>query len=211
MTYAEPDPPTAEPTLGSVVGTNCQALRLDAQLTQDELVARLHRLGLRWKRSNLSALEGGERARPALAELVLLAVAFKRPVGALLSGTGTVRLAAQGPSVRLADLRRFLTGGPTPAELEAPLSVSTGDSALPVPSPAERDMARRLGVPIGWISDAAERLWGHTLTEERDRRVDSMSDTTEENRRTRRASITKQLEVSVQKLVERRQKDYDYE
>ncbi|WP_404387396.1 helix-turn-helix domain-containing protein [Humibacillus xanthopallidus] len=210
MATTTSDLPDVEPSLGFVVGTNCQALRLEAQLTQDELVARLHMLGLRWKRSNLSALEGGERARPALAELVLLAVAFKRPVGDLLSGTGHVRLATHGPSVRLADLRSFLSGGPTPAELEAQLSTPMGDPANPLPPPAERDMARRLGVPISWIFDAAEQQWGHTLTEERDRRVESMSDTTDENRRTRRASMTKQLEVSVQKLVERRQLGHDY-
>lgn len=203
-------PSRGVPSIGEVVGTNCQRLRFEACLTQDEFVQRLRMLGLSWKRSNLSALEGGDRPRTSLSELVLVAVAFGRPLDELLAGPGQVQLGGHVPQVLLDDLRRFVAGGTAPTQLDALLVNARGGARDEVPL-AERDMARRLDVPTSWVLEAAQALWGHTLTEERDMRVEAMVDTDHENRRTRRASITKQLEVSVRKRVERRELGYEYE
>lgn len=180
-------------------------------MTQDELVLQLQQLGLQWKRANLSALEGGTRSRAAVADLVLLGVALSCGMHELLSGSEEIALAPGVPPVGLVSLRKFMQGGAAPEVLESRLHPDSGAKELRELPPAERDMARRLQVPSAWVLDAAQALWGRSLTEERDARVEAMEGTTKDNRRTRRAAVTKELEMSIQKRVEKKQLGLNYD
>src|SRR3954471_24324314 len=79
-------------SLGAVVGRNVQGLRVEQNLTQQELVQRFEDWGLSWARSKLAALEGGKRPRVDLEELLLIAASLQCSLLDLVDGSDDIAL-----------------------------------------------------------------------------------------------------------------------
>lgn len=192
-------PPDSQ-LLGEVVGKNFSELRKQRRLTQDEASNRLRSVGLMWGRSQIAALEAGNREDVPSTVLVLLAEALDAKLGDLAAGEGYVRLTSE-VTVRREWLRaRWGSDGPSRDSAGGVIlggrAVRALMESLPgekVPFGADADLARRRGVPVDEVSAAAERLWGRTLHQERDRRVAEFGDLASDERRIRRGHVTREL------------------
>ncbi len=190
--------PEAKPiTLAAVIGERVRALRESLGDSQDDLARGVRDLGLNWQRSTVAALEAGTRGL-SVEELVVLCRLLRAAPHELVGTDEEVSLGphstARGDAVRRLltgesdfaaddfdsrfdrDVRRGLKAGD---ELDqamqhlwprsrldqrvAAYRASTGE--------AEQKLARRLNVDRWLLSIAAYRLWGRSLSEERDARV----------------------------------------
>ena len=73
----------------------------------------------------------------------------------------------------------------------------------PIPVEADRTLAKRLGRDPRDIVEAAEGLWGRSLTEERDRRVSELGDLPIRDRQERQGHITRELSAALRQWIER--------
>jgi transcriptional regulator with XRE-family HTH domain len=188
--------------VGHVVGENFRRLREAHGLTQAEAAMRLRHTGLRWSRSHVAALEAGNRESVDAGVLLLLAAALEVSERELFAGDGAVRLAPEAVVTR-AWLRDRYTEGPA----EEPVEISgqavraflrdmepyLGFEAAATPFQADAELAQRLGLRPEDVYRAAERLWGRTLHQERDRRIAEMGEMPAAERRARRGHVTRQL------------------
>ena len=162
------------PRLDQVVARNLERIRSTAGWSQDEVASRGWRIGLPWTRSTITALEGGRRSL-SISELVLLALTLETSVTELLAGRGHVEL-GDGSELALTDVRNVLAGDRDMAAVRKRIRQVRHQkyqrAMQAVSGEAEQKAARSLGVTSQTIAEAAFDLWGRSLTEERDARVD---------------------------------------
>ena len=186
---------TEIPTVGQVVGRNLARLRVRRGRTQKEAAGDLRASGLAWTAATIASIESGRREGIEFGELVLLAHAYDVPVAEFFQGEGEVRLSGEA-TVELAALRRWLAGA---GELVVTLSGLAAKRALglipgeTVSFQADAELAARLGLRPEDVSAAAEKLWGRTLHQERERRLAELGEMTPAQRRSRRGHITRRL------------------
>lgn len=198
--------------LREVVGEQIRRIREQANVRQDDVSRHARRYGLAWSRAKIGALEGGGKAL-SLEELVLLPLVLSDALGdarespvqltelipsdSLISLTPDVSIAGRG-------LLGVLGGsdGPIPIRFRHLPTMHAVQSATDTrliidlkPSEAEAKVARRLGVPAMLVAETALRLWGCSLTEERDRTVEARGDAGSDPVRLRalRARTTRRL------------------
>jgi transcriptional regulator with XRE-family HTH domain len=183
-------------SLGAVVGENVQRIRAERRLTQEEATLRIRAVGLMWSRSGVAALESAQREDVATSALLLLAAGLDVKPADLVAGEGDVRLTVESTVTR-EWLRDYLSG----AISNVPVSVGSkaaraGLSLMPgerISFKADAELAQRLGLRPEDVYGAAERLWGHNLHQERERRLAELGDLSASERRVRRGHITRAL------------------
>lgn len=193
--------PTVPPTVGKVVGQNLQRVRKARRLTQERAAVLLVRAGLNWKRTHVSDLESGRRETLDAGTLVVLAAAWDLAVSDLFAGEGEVLLtpradyAESWATAPRKELRRWFKGElPDDRQPDAGLLVGGARSVtLGLHEDAEEALADRLGVDVRKVTEAAEELWGSSLTEERDRRVTALGDLPMAERQAKQGHITRNL------------------
>lgn len=182
-------------TVGQVVGRNLAELRAQWGQTQKEAAEVLKTDGLAWNAANIASIESGRRESIDFGVLVLLANSYRVPLSRFFEGRGEMRLSAD-VTVDLGVFRRWLdqeeqliltfSGKPAQRFIES----LPGES---LHFQADAELAARLGLRPEDVYTAAERLWGRTLHQERERRLAELGDMTLAQRRTRRGHITRQL------------------
>ena len=189
--------PRRAPTIAQVVGQRLVELRGERGLTQEQAGNVVREMGLNWKTSKLVALEVGRRESISVAELVQLSAAFQVKMGSWFAGEGPIRADFTGQEMTTrAEMRDLFNqalpgipvmGPPLPGEYEHP----TG---------AERRAARHLHVPADYAKRLARILWGHSLDDERDARLEPSPDP--ETVRLRRGHVTRDLYSEMERKLE---------
>lgn len=160
----------ANRSLDQVVGDNVRRVRLETNRTQDAIATRCRQYGLPWTQSSISEIEAGQRPLEYGELLVLAIVGLGIPPAELLAGDDGPVLVAGSLRLDLAQVRDI-------AVTRRKASVSGDFDADPqverslTQQEAERKAARRLGVAPEAVVAAAVRLWGQSLTAERDARL----------------------------------------
>ena len=196
--------------ISTTVGGHFRSWRKRAGVTQDEVALEASRLGVRWTRATVAAIETGRR-NVDLHEFLLLPL-----------------LATAFPLDQQEDLdASFFLGGygrllhaPSPAEREAheltALALSVYDRAnadlqAEAQGQAERHAAQVLGVSPYDVPRLARELWGQSLTDERDSRVVKVTapDAPARSLQAHRGHVTRELLAEMQKKVEDTRKEWD--
>lgn len=197
----------------ALLGRRLRERRLELGLRQDDVARRCaYRYGLPLTRSVIDAIERGTRDLTIPEVAVILAV-LGMSLEDALGGGGVVAL-SDVVAVRADKLvdqlvgRRatwaFATRSPQTGRLTWRTSLSgyvheVGD--------AEQKIGRRLDVTPEVVAEAAHKLWGRSLTDERDRRVGEQAseDATPRTLRALRGHVTRallaELEPAVRDLV----------
>lgn len=197
------------PGLDQVVGQNLERLRRKRGWSQDDLVSRGWLVGLPWSRMTIATLGSGKRAI-GLGEVVLIALAARVSVNELLAGGGQV-LIGDGSRMPLSDVRAVVTGDaaePDDLGLIA-MRVHVGrrqayeQVMLSSAGEAEQKAARRLGVSPQTIAEAAYDTWRRSLTDERNSRVEELTNSEKSARSVQalRGHVTRQLLNELENLM----------
>jgi transcriptional regulator with XRE-family HTH domain len=203
--------------VSKLVGEQLKVAREAAGLRQDEIAKEARRCGLAWTRATIAAIETGRRTVTVdeLPELVtVLSLVRKRddrlsfapvPHGSDYTRSVELQLGAESwwfnlttPAARaeqagLARNERAIERWPglERAELQAAHVHAVGE--------VERQAARRLHADALDVAIGAGRLWGRTLTEERDARVATGGG--ERATRTLRGHVTRDLFVELARSI----------
>ena len=153
----------ANRTLETVIASNVRRIRSETGRTQDQVAARLRVRGLSWTQSTVSEIEAGERGLDLGEFIVLALVGLGVPPAELLSGMEGPVWIAGSLVLDLGQLRDILVTTPPPNP-EPGIEVADRQEA-------ERKAARRLGIPVAEVVAISVRLWGQSLTAERDGRI----------------------------------------
>lgn len=200
------------------MGRNLRRLREQARLTQYEVATLLTQAGMPIRRSKIAAIEAGDRPNMTLADTLALAVVLDVGLAEFLDGEGSVLLA---PHLAVAQpmLAAFLRGDLHPLLHAMPVPESTSDTANLEQAhltrrrlglsrlggtDADQALAKRLDVPHELVTRIAFLLWDHSLTDERDLRVDRLGDIELHERQARRGHITRELAAMVEAELQRR-------
>jgi transcriptional regulator with XRE-family HTH domain len=203
-------------TVAAVIGGNLRRLREQRRLTQHGAVHLLRRYDLRWTRSKLDAIEGGRRQEVTVTELLALAMVFNVDLTEFFDGDGAVQLtnAELGRNV----LRDVVRGHHVRHDLQdlapearmtellrsADLVAKTEAAIHPDPTEADEELARKLGLPLTAVTEAAYALWDRTMTEERDAQTADLGDMTAGERTAHRGHITRELAQRLETELARR-------
>ncbi len=183
-----------ERTLEEVVGRNLRGIRAQLELSQDEIAASARRVGLPWSRSSVTAVEAGTKTLD-LGEVVLASLALAVSVADLLAGGGSVRLSERS-SISLPVLRAVLAGKELPPGQHALKVLPESNrelAATAAAGEAEQKAARKIGVDAQVLTAAAIRLWGHSLTVERDARLGNVGSKSTRSIQALRGRVTRNL------------------
>jgi transcriptional regulator with XRE-family HTH domain len=182
-------------TIDAIVGSNVRRLRIARGWSQDEVARRAREEGLQWSRSSVAAVEATNKTID-VSELVLLSLALDARIDELLAGDERVQL-GDDTTRRLWEVRRILASDGarkgieppkgeieimTRKEMEARMPNLRGfmedarqdlsaRAASAASGEAEQKAARKFGIGAQQLSIFAFDLWGRSLTEERDARV----------------------------------------
>ncbi|SDD58125.1 Helix-turn-helix domain-containing protein [Actinokineospora iranica] len=201
--------------MGSVVGENLRRLREQSRMTQHEAARLFKQYGLRWSRSKVAAIEAGDRETVSLADVLLLAFVFKVSIDEFFAGDGDVILADQLSPVPRGSVIAIIQGHypefPRPQvsqqeaeerehqDVERLFEIIDARNKLAQATEADQLLARRLGVSVDEVLAASLRLWGRTLTDERNARVVGLGDDLETGeRQAHRGHITRELSQQVE-------------
>ncbi|MEU4801318.1 helix-turn-helix transcriptional regulator [Actinosynnema sp. NPDC023587] len=197
-----------ERMVGTVVGGNLERLRRLARMTQHEAARLFARRGTPLSRSKIAAIEAGERPNLSFADVLAIAHAFNVELAELFAGDDDVTLSNRLtlPSTRIRDL---ITGAPgvdggTRWGLEwrrELLDLTHVDPEIDQElqtSEADRALALRLRIPPETVIAVAVELWGRTLSEERDLRVEGLGGLDGAERGAHRGHITRELSQEIQ-------------
>jgi transcriptional regulator with XRE-family HTH domain len=194
--------------MSTYLATRFRAMRVGAGLTQDEVANRAASWGLEWKPATVTAIEGEQRAL-SVAELLLLPVILGAPLVDIVAAEGDEVELAPGLVLDGATVRRLVQSGER-WDLASPFG------SLPVeppgPSPeqqvleAERQAARKLGVPAQAVLDVAMWLWGHNLTAQRNADVEDEiralgADVGARSLQAMRGNVTRRLTAKVEAAI----------
>lgn len=199
--------------ISQVIGQNARRIRTEiADATQQQVAVELVKLGLPWSAGRVAQLELG-RVSPTLPTVVLVAAALdaltpkSRPVTVvdLLAADGGVELTS-GVVVPSATLGGVLRGGKAGAlaEYRRPFGMS-GESAAELSAKetygrTDERAAKELGLDKYMMIKLSTTVWGHNLSEERDRRVEALDGPVS---RVAKARITQQLRAELADELER--------
>lgn len=201
-------------TFGAVVGENVRRLREAAGLTQTEAARLLQATGFpSWTRSQIAALEAGNRESVDAGTLVMLATAFSVRVSDLFAGDGGVLFSDEVGLTR--EMLRYAysggdelgkagwtrTGRALASWIEMYASGAISIEDAPAPFQADAELAVRLGISPNAVIDTARNLWGRTLHEERDHRVSQLGEIPSAERRARRGHVTRQLAKEIEEAL----------
>jgi len=205
-------PKTAPPRIDQVLGMNLERIRKEKGWSQDDLVSRGWRVGLPWSRTTIAALEVGKRA-VELGEVVLLALILNSSVADLLAGDD-LTLVGDETGMWLDDVRDVLTSDQQTAQENFPDIHSRVSKAkavdvhdlvmLSANGEAEQKAARKLGVTPQTIAQAAYDIWGRSLTDERNLRVeqiDWLDETSTRRVQAYRGHVTRELLDEIESLI----------
>ncbi len=203
--------------LGVVIGKNLRRLRERVGLTQYEMAHGFRLRGLNWTRSQIAAVEAGNRETVDPGTWPLLAAFFGESLHALFEGDGYIRL-LPGRCQTRSGYRAVLSGKPLPQlppedqiqifDSEAKV-IRQGDLQTTDRLDADVALAQRLSglnVSLDEVLAAARGLFeGRTLTEERDRRVDALAAERGElmsvsEQRAHRGHITRELSARIEQV-----------
>jgi transcriptional regulator with XRE-family HTH domain len=204
-------------SLAAAIGRRIRQLRDERGFTQGDVAHAARIYGLGWTRATVAAIESGARNLSA-EELVLLPVLIGE-LTAPSDGTWEVYLELRDlipdddRDLEI-DLAPGEPGGPYPWPwhvVRAILSSQLADAFpasprpnedLDLPGEVEERAAVRLGVPVDLVMEASYRLWGHSLTAERDRLMQERGgDITPSTRRAIRGRITRELVKHLQVVL----------
>lgn len=177
--------------ISKVIGANLRAWREAAKLEQNAVAFQARGLGLDWTSATVGAIETGRR-EVSLDEFVVLPFIVARfdyvgggrwrRLGGFI-GIEPQIVTVSNASIRGEDLYNLVSGWAVGGEgrvvpgdalhppARQPREIKARREAAEAAFDAEMKAARRLGVPQIDIVGAAHRLWGRTLTAERDARV----------------------------------------
>jgi transcriptional regulator with XRE-family HTH domain len=169
------------PTMAVLIGRNLRRVRSEMwELSQAELAAHLRGwVGLRWNRSQVAKAERGERDF-RFAEVLLIAAALHIEVVDLLRGEPDERVTLSTDVTASQQFLAEMFDGTDALErhmhapyLDVPQHGQGKGKAIVVPGPteAEENLARTLGTTPWIVARLAIALWGHSLFEERERRL----------------------------------------
>jgi transcriptional regulator with XRE-family HTH domain len=203
-------------TVAAVIGDNLRRLREQRRLTQHGAVHLLRRYDLRWTRSKLDAIEGGRRQEVTVTELLSLAMVFNVELAEFFVGDGVVQLTnadlgrnvmrevVRGNHVRH-DLQNLAPEARMKELLRSEDLIAKAEAAMhPDPTEADEELARKLGLPLKTVTEAAYALWDRTLTEERDAQTAGLGDMTTGERTAHRGHITRELAQRLENELARR-------
>jgi transcriptional regulator with XRE-family HTH domain len=195
-------------SLAEVVGGNCRRIRTEIGITQDELslYARAH--GLKWNAAKAGDFEAG-RSEPTLATVLKVGMALQQALAFAQVAAGAIkdRTIPADRTVTLADL---LGGNDGLVALADDLAVTTADLANVArgesfPSPrrdklqrsglAEQRLAKALGIDDSRLADVSQRLWGNTVSEERDKRAGAGAN------QQKKARVSRELRAEIEKAI----------
>jgi transcriptional regulator with XRE-family HTH domain len=187
------------PTLKDVIGRNLRRLREDQGLRQDEVAELARSVGLEWTQAVVTGIETGRRAVP-IEELLLLQGPLDISLPALLDPGDEPVVDLGGRPVKAQHLRTMALGQPLVLALSREDGYAVGRIAARGWDRKLRTIARRYDIPeepdknwelkaasLGNAEQKAGRkfnvhpfeivaasydLWGHSLTQERDARVE---------------------------------------
>lgn len=185
-------------SIGLVVGENLKRLRIAAGESQAECAQRLRSHGLDWARNHVASLETDRRATITVEELVILAWAYKTTPAELFAGDGLVALTPALDAER--ETLRSTLGGKKTGPRAATAHVI--DFSNVVELEADERVASRLGVDTEVVTRIARERWGHTLTDERNRRLADAGTKDPRALRTLRGGMTKRLMREVEQHVQ---------
>ena len=174
-----------------IAGRVREALNADG-LRYEKVAGSMTVLGFRWTANRVAQVLTG-RGGLSLLEIAGLCATLGRPLSDLIGGSGDVRLPA-GTAVAIEGIRKaLLEGDPNPWSRAR---VSQIAEAIPVPghhSEATIKAARRLGVSRAEVEAAAAELWGHSFSEERDRRVEMRDGENKRQLQARRGHVARAM------------------
>jgi transcriptional regulator with XRE-family HTH domain len=199
------------PTLGQVAGQNLRRLRTREHLTQADVTRRIFDMtGERWTPDQVSILENGKRGTITLEDLLVLAHAFGVPLaeffdsGFVVVGEGDEDLAKRFVAragkfvVTLEGVRQALSGDRMRSAFGSPDTSTAVLEWLESQVEADKAVADRLGVDLQAVVDAAVKMWGHTLTEERDAQLGDTSGIPPRSVQGKRGAMTRVLTARIE-------------
>jgi transcriptional regulator with XRE-family HTH domain len=180
-------------SVGSVIGGNLRQLRDRRSWTQDQVAKRVQAAGLPWTPDVVSDLEAGRREQVTVGELAALTWALGIDIASWFEGEGWIQISPHARVDRVG--MRSLLHGQADAIFEVfePLSVSLRP---------ETHAAKRLGVDVFDVLQAADQLWGRRLDEERDRRLGVIEAFGADQLRARRGRVTRTLLEELKEALE---------
>jgi transcriptional regulator with XRE-family HTH domain len=215
-------------SLSVALGHRIHELAVDRGWSLEDVARTAQTFGLDWTRGTIAALKTGRRSL-SVEELHIILVIFQVALPDLESELGDRVALSPGATVSAEDLPRIVRGEP-PHSLQASMfdeairrflrrsvpqlerlnrlwdapSEEQARAASDARGEAEQKAARRLGSEPLIVSVAAYRTWGHSLTEERERRLASSApkDATPESLQRRRGHVTRRLVDELRPLAE---------
>jgi len=207
---------------GALVGERLRRIREGAGLTQDEVAGAAARRGLTtWRRITVGDLESGKR-RLTIEEFAALPVILddlgcrtlrsrgprlveaddevEMAPGWVVSGEIFMRLTGHRRGLPLAEDLQGATPEDEPTAEELATSMAILEGGMRVPDTAETTAAKSLRRSLGQprldpvdVQNAAARLWGRRLAEERDARLPDRKGRTPREKQAARGHVTRRL------------------
>lgn len=193
--------------MSTYLADRLRTLRTDAGLTQDEVANRAMSWGLEWRPATVTAIEGEQRALN-VSELLLLPVILGVPLVDIVAAEGDEVELAPGLVLDGATVRRLVQS----TERWDPAS----PFGLPVPPPgpppeqqvleAERQAARKIGVPAHAVLEVSLWLWGCNLTARRNAEVQDEiralgGDVSPRSLQAKRGNVTRRLTAKIEAAI----------
>lgn len=187
-----------ETDLRRVLGNSAREIRLQAGAHLEDVSRAAKRNGLPWTIGRVGDLESG-RVELKLETLLSLALVYGEVLGKPVALADL--LAHDGPVMINGREIDSLTG----AVSGAPVQISAGQrehdelnraDTLPAPALADRRAAKSLGIEADVLMRAAQQLWGHPLSVERDRVAGAGANVSE------RGSVTRSLQAQIRELLD---------
>ncbi|MEV4183091.1 helix-turn-helix transcriptional regulator [Streptosporangium canum] len=192
------------PSIGQVVGQNLLRLREHHQQTQSDVTREIFaRTGQQWTRAQVSTLENGKREGIAFEELLVLAFTYDVPLAELFrSGTPIAggdeetdfHVRAGGILTTMSAVRDALRGD----KVKASAPRRSRGALLPSSIEADKAVAERLGLDTQAVANAAIKMWGRTLTEQRDARLGDTSSISPRTLQAKRGAMTRLLTAQIE-------------
>lgn len=199
------------PTLNCAIGERLREIREAEGKTQEEIAALARHWGLQWTQGTVAAIEQARREISLQFELFPFLLALNRPLTDLLPASSSDRIEiTSSADVPAAALSEILT-----ARIDRPIrgcrlkartavfTVKTNPARLIVADAlgvAEQKAAKRLNVEPLKIAKASRKLWGCSLPEERDRRLEGHG-ATPRSLQALRGHVTRELLEELRKVL----------
>lgn len=186
--------------LTKVIGTNTRQLRLAAGLTLDEFALVTRQYGLPWTSGRVGDLESG-RVLPNLETVYTVAAALGHVTGhpVTLADLLTTDQPVAINDQLTADpdqLHAAATGGPVTGECETNFrKFGAKVEAFIALREADWRLCKQLGINREYGAAVMSQLWGHTFSDERDRRAGP------EANAQRRGQVSRQLKAQLEEAI----------